>query len=196
MDNLIFSLNATVPIFLLMVLGFILNKLGLIDDVFASKMNKFVFLVPLPVHRSRFRYRIHPGHSGTVPPLSRLFPHRSGTGRVRRVPIDRLDCPQRPSPGHVKRGHPQELCRAALPLCGDHAGRAGAAALSKVESGGSMLSRQPLPFPQSAQLLQRQSHRRTPGFQRDAACRENPGIYRVRPGSEQPGAYPKKRQLW
>ena len=49
MDNLIFSLNATVPIFLLMVLGFILNKLGLIDDVFASKMNKFVFLVPLPV---------------------------------------------------------------------------------------------------------------------------------------------------
>ena len=49
MDNLIFSLNATVPIFLLMVLGFILKKLGLIDDVFASKMNKFVFLVPLPV---------------------------------------------------------------------------------------------------------------------------------------------------
>lgn len=49
MDNLIFSLNATVPIFLLMVLGFVLKKLGLIDDVFASKMNKFVFLVPLPV---------------------------------------------------------------------------------------------------------------------------------------------------
>ena len=48
MENLIFSLNATVPIFLLMVLGFILKKLGLIDDVFASKMNKFVFLVPLP----------------------------------------------------------------------------------------------------------------------------------------------------
>lgn len=49
MDNLIFSLNATVPIFLLMVLGYIFNKLGLIDDAFASKMNKFVFLVPLPV---------------------------------------------------------------------------------------------------------------------------------------------------
>ena len=31
MENLIFSLNATVPIFLLMVLGFILKKLGLID---------------------------------------------------------------------------------------------------------------------------------------------------------------------
>ena len=49
MENLIFSLNATVPIFLLMVLGYVLRKLGVIDDVFASKMNKFVFLVPLPV---------------------------------------------------------------------------------------------------------------------------------------------------
>lgn len=48
MENLIFSLNATVPIFLLMILGFLLKKLGVIDDVFASKMNKFVFLVPLP----------------------------------------------------------------------------------------------------------------------------------------------------
>ena len=49
MENLIFSLNATVPIFLLMILGFLLKKLGVIDDVFASKMNKYVFLVPLPV---------------------------------------------------------------------------------------------------------------------------------------------------
>lgn len=49
MENLIFSLNATVPIFLLMILGFLLKKLGVIDDVFASKMNKFVFLIPLPV---------------------------------------------------------------------------------------------------------------------------------------------------
>ena len=49
MENLIFSLNATVPIFLLMILGFLLKKLGVIDDAFASKMNKFVFLIPLPV---------------------------------------------------------------------------------------------------------------------------------------------------
>ena len=32
-----------------MILGFLLKKLGVIDDVFASKMNKFVFLIPLPV---------------------------------------------------------------------------------------------------------------------------------------------------
>ena len=49
MENLIFSLNATVPVFLLMVLGFVLRKTGLIDDGFAAKMNRFVFLVPLPV---------------------------------------------------------------------------------------------------------------------------------------------------
>ena len=49
MENLIFSLNATVPIFLLMVLGFALRRLGVIDDIFACKMNKFVFLVPLTV---------------------------------------------------------------------------------------------------------------------------------------------------
>ncbi len=49
MDNLIFSLNATIPIFLMMLLGLLFRKLGWIDEVFASKMNKFVFLVPLPV---------------------------------------------------------------------------------------------------------------------------------------------------
>ena len=48
MENLIFSLNATVPIFLLMMLGLFFRKIGWIDEAFASKMNKFVFLVPLP----------------------------------------------------------------------------------------------------------------------------------------------------
>lgn len=49
MENLIFSLNATIPVFLLMVLGLALRKIGWIDEAFASKMNKFVFRVPLPV---------------------------------------------------------------------------------------------------------------------------------------------------
>ena len=49
MENLIFSLNATVPVFAMIVLGMLFKKLGIIDDVFASKMNKFVFLIPLPV---------------------------------------------------------------------------------------------------------------------------------------------------
>lgn len=49
MENLIFSLNATVPVFLMMLLGLFFRKIGWIDEIFASKMNKFVFLVPLPV---------------------------------------------------------------------------------------------------------------------------------------------------
>ena len=49
MENLIFSLNATIPIFLMMMLGMLFRKLGWMDEVFAAKMNKFVFLIPLPV---------------------------------------------------------------------------------------------------------------------------------------------------
>ncbi|MEE1030922.1 MAG: AEC family transporter [Ruminococcus sp.] len=49
MENLIFSLNATVPVFLMMLLGLLFRNLGWIDEEFANKMNKFVFLVPLPV---------------------------------------------------------------------------------------------------------------------------------------------------
>lgn len=48
-ENLIFSLNATVPVFLMMVLGLLFRKIGWIDEVFAEKMNQFVFMVPLPV---------------------------------------------------------------------------------------------------------------------------------------------------
>ena len=49
MENLIFSLNATAPIFALMVLGYLFRKIGLIDEKAASWMNKFVFKVALPV---------------------------------------------------------------------------------------------------------------------------------------------------
>lgn len=49
MENLMFSLNATVPIFLLMLLGLFFRKINWIDDTFASKMNRFVFQVPLPL---------------------------------------------------------------------------------------------------------------------------------------------------
>ena len=48
MENLIFSLNATVPVFLMMVIGMVLRKVGWVDEDFASKANKFVFRLPLP----------------------------------------------------------------------------------------------------------------------------------------------------
>ena len=49
MENLIFSLNATAPIFALMVLGYLFRRIGLIDEKAANWMNKFVFTVALPV---------------------------------------------------------------------------------------------------------------------------------------------------
>jgi len=49
MENLIFSLNATMPIFLLMVVGYFLNRIGWMDDDLAQKLNKFVFRLPLPM---------------------------------------------------------------------------------------------------------------------------------------------------
>ena len=49
MENLVFSLNATAPIFALMVLGYLFRKIGLIDEKAAGWMNKFVFKVALPV---------------------------------------------------------------------------------------------------------------------------------------------------
>lgn len=48
MENLIFALDATIPIFLMMLLGVFLRRVGLIDEAFAAKLNKFVFIVPLP----------------------------------------------------------------------------------------------------------------------------------------------------
>ena len=49
MENLVFSLNATVPVFLMMVLGLLFRKIGWMSESFATEMNKFVFMVPLPV---------------------------------------------------------------------------------------------------------------------------------------------------
>ena len=49
MENFLFCLNATMPIFLLMVLGYMFRRIHLIDDHFVAQANKFVFAVPLPL---------------------------------------------------------------------------------------------------------------------------------------------------
>lgn len=49
MEHLIFSLNATMPIFFLMVLGACFKKAGIMEGVFADKAIQFVFKVALPV---------------------------------------------------------------------------------------------------------------------------------------------------
>lgn len=48
MDSFLFSLNATVPIFAIMIAGNILKNLGIIDNHFASVANRFVFKICLP----------------------------------------------------------------------------------------------------------------------------------------------------
>ena len=48
MDNLIYSLNATVPVFAVMVLGFFLKRKGFLTDEFVQVGNKLVFRVALP----------------------------------------------------------------------------------------------------------------------------------------------------
>ena len=49
-ENLIFSLNATMPVFLMMVLGYVLHrKTSLLNDEFADYLNTFVFKLALPV---------------------------------------------------------------------------------------------------------------------------------------------------
>jgi len=49
MENFIYSINATLPIFLLIILGKILIKLRVIDQAFCKGIDKYVFYVSLPV---------------------------------------------------------------------------------------------------------------------------------------------------
>ena len=48
MENLVFCLNATIPIFLTLMLGLFFRRIGLFDDIFVSRLNKFVFNAALP----------------------------------------------------------------------------------------------------------------------------------------------------
>lgn len=48
MENLYFCLNATVPIFLTMLLGMFFRTIGLFDEAFMEQTNKLVFVVCLP----------------------------------------------------------------------------------------------------------------------------------------------------
>ncbi len=48
MNNLIYSLNAAMPIFLIIVIGYILKQIGMLNDEFAKTANKFVYKITLP----------------------------------------------------------------------------------------------------------------------------------------------------
>ena len=48
MENFIYSINVTIPIFLVMVIGWVLKQIGMLDDDFVKVCNKFNFKVTLP----------------------------------------------------------------------------------------------------------------------------------------------------
>lgn len=49
MENFLFSLNVTLPIFIIILVGGFLKRIGLLTDGFTSVADKFVFKVALPV---------------------------------------------------------------------------------------------------------------------------------------------------
>ena len=48
MENFIYSINVTFPIFLVMVIGYVLKQIGMLNDNFVTVANKFNFKVTLP----------------------------------------------------------------------------------------------------------------------------------------------------
>ncbi|MGF6375966.1 putative permease [Clostridiales Family XIII bacterium PM5-7] len=49
LTNLIFCLNATIPVFIMLLLGAAFMHFGIFDDTFVKKLNQFVFKIALPV---------------------------------------------------------------------------------------------------------------------------------------------------
>ena len=49
MSNFMFSLEATMPVFLVMVVGYFLRRVGMLNEAFCAVANKYVFKVALPL---------------------------------------------------------------------------------------------------------------------------------------------------
>ena len=48
MEHFIYSINITLPVFLVIVIGYLLKRIGMLDNNFVDKANKFNFTVTLP----------------------------------------------------------------------------------------------------------------------------------------------------
>lgn len=49
MEELLFSLNATVPIFLVMIVGYVVKQIGMVDEGFIKQLNDVNFKITLPM---------------------------------------------------------------------------------------------------------------------------------------------------
>ena len=72
MNNLIVTTNIVLPIFLVMAIGFIARRIGLIDDHTVSGCNKLVFRVFLPVSLARSIMRAEGSLGGGLPLFAAL----------------------------------------------------------------------------------------------------------------------------
>ena len=61
MNDLVFSLNATVPVFIVIIIGYILKKIGFLNEEFIKVANRFNFKVTLPMLLIQDLIRIYPG---------------------------------------------------------------------------------------------------------------------------------------
>ena len=80
LENLLFSMNSTMPLFFIMLLGYVLHRTGFLSDAFVAGANKFVFYVALPVQLffKALRYReLRPAEqeNGTVPRNELVYEH-------------------------------------------------------------------------------------------------------------------------
>lgn len=53
LENLLFSMNSTMPLFFVMLLGYVLQRTGFLSEAFVAGANKFVFYIALPVQLFR-----------------------------------------------------------------------------------------------------------------------------------------------
>lgn len=58
MDNLLFSLNATLPIFMTMLIGFAIRNTKIMSGDFPDRLNSFVFHVLLPIQMFQSMYQV------------------------------------------------------------------------------------------------------------------------------------------
>ena len=49
MENFIFSLNATLPIFIIIVIGWVLMQMGIFTKEFTTVADRYVFKIALPL---------------------------------------------------------------------------------------------------------------------------------------------------
>lgn len=71
MENFTFALNATIPVFLIILLGFFLQKVHLLNDIFNQTANEYVFKCALPV--SLFRSMAQMDFYSDFDPIFCLF---------------------------------------------------------------------------------------------------------------------------